>query len=250
MPRWLSTLLLVPLEERYLVPLPFQACLVWHKGSRSHTHAQPSLHGYPSSWSCGDKAEFYKMSLFHAWLHSRILQGWWWLHVHVHACPHTHTLTGEPVGPPPMVHMVPVNLPVRPELCTQQSVARFSSNCSNCLPHRFVIIFNVFVCVCVGIYCQRNFKTDLITFIFYDKNDSILKWYCNKAPLITDGRIGFLSYLQKEHWGCRGGKCWEFGVSSYQLLHLGWINNTVLLCTIGNYLQYPEINHNGKNIKK
>ena len=23
----------------------------------------------------------------------------------------------------------------------------------------------------------------------------------------------------------------------------------VLLCAIGNYLQYPEINHNGKNIK-
>ena len=129
------------------------------------------------------------------------------------------------------------------------SVARFSSNCSNCLPHRFVVVFNVFVCVCVGIYGQRNFKTYLITFIFYDKNDSILKWYFNKAPLIIDGRIGFLSYLQKEHWGCIGGKGWEFGVSSYQLLHLGWINNTVLLCTIGNYLQYPEINHNGKNIK-
>ena len=147
------------------------------------------------------------------------------------------------------MHMVPVNFPVRPELCTQQSVARFSSNCSNCLPHRFVVVFNVFVCVCVGIYGQRNFKTYLITFIFYDKNDSILKWYFNKAPLIIDGRIGFLSYLQKEHWGCIGGKGWEFGVSSYQLLHLGWINNTVLLCTIGNYLQYPEINHNGKNIK-
>ena len=90
---------------------------------------------------------------------------------HVHT--HTHTLTGEPVGPPPMVHMAPVNLPVRPELCTQQSVARFSSNCSNCLPHRFVIVFNVFMCV--GIYGQRNCKTYLITFIFNDKNDSILK---------------------------------------------------------------------------
>ena len=92
---------------------------------------------------------------------------------------HTHTLTGEPVGPPPMVHRVPVNLPGRPELCTQQSVARSSSNCSDCLPHRFVIVFNVFVCVCVcvcvGIYGQRNFKTYLITFIFYDRNDSILK---------------------------------------------------------------------------
>ena len=33
----------------------------------------------------------------------------------------------------------------------------------------------VSLCVCVGIYCQRNFKTDLITFIFYDKNDSIFK---------------------------------------------------------------------------
>ena len=29
-----------------------------------------------------------------------------------------------------------------------------------------------------------------------------------------------------------------------------WINNKVLLYSTGNYIQYPEINHNGKEYKK
>ena len=52
--------------------------------------------------------------------------------------------------------------------------------------------------------------------------------------------------------GCQGGGAvgggmdWEFGVSRCKLLRIEWINNKVLLCSTGNYIQYPIINHNGK----
>ena len=46
------------------------------------------------------------------------------------------------------------------------------------------------------------------------------------------------------------GMGWEFGISRCNLLHLEWINNKVLLYSIGNYIQYPGINHNGKEYKK
>ena len=50
--------------------------------------------------------------------------------------------------------------------------------------------------------------------------------------------------------GGRGGKDWEFGISRCKLLHIGWINNKVLLYSPGNYIQYPVINHNGKEYEK
>ena len=56
--------------------------------------------------------------------------------------------------------------------------------------------------------------------------------------------------------GCRGsgeggrGMDWEFGVSRCKLLHLEWIKNKVLLYSTGNYIQYPRINHNGKEYLK
>ena len=50
---------------------------------------------------------------------------------------------------------------------------------------------------------------------------------------------------------CRGeGKDWEFGISRLKLLYTEWINNKVLLYSIGNYIQYPVINHNGKEYGK
>ena len=60
---------------------------------------------------------------------------------------------------------------------------------------------------------------------------------------------------QEETSGCKGGGVgggmgWEFGVSRCKLLYLGWINNKVLLYSIGNYIQYPVINYTGKNMKK
>ena len=42
---------------------------------------------------------------------------------------------------------------------------------------------------------------------------------------------------------------WEVGISRCKLLHIGWINNKVLLYSIRNYIQYPVINHNGKEYK-
>ena len=42
----------------------------------------------------------------------------------------------------------------------------------------------------------------------------------------------------------------ELGVWGRCKLHLEWINNKVLLCSSGNYIQYPGINHNEKNTKK
>ena len=47
-----------------------------------------------------------------------------------------------------------------------------------------------------------------------------------------------------------GGMNWEFGVSRCKLLHIEWINNKVLLYNTGNYIQYPGINHNGKEYKR
>ena len=43
-----------------------------------------------------------------------------------------------------------------------------------------------------------------------------------------------------------GGLDWEFGISRCKLLYTEWINNKVLLYSTGNYIQYPVINHNGK----
>ena len=53
--------------------------------------------------------------------------------------------------------------------------------------------------------------------------------------------------------GCQGeggAVDWEFGISRCKLLYIGWINGKVLLYSAGNYIQYPVINHNGKEYKK
>ena len=42
----------------------------------------------------------------------------------------------------------------------------------------------------------------------------------------------------------------EFGVSRCKLLYREWINHKVLLYSTGNYIQYPVINHNGKEYEK
>ena len=48
-----------------------------------------------------------------------------------------------------------------------------------------------------------------------------------------------------------GGMEWEVEISSCKLLYIEWINNKVLLYSTENYIQYPMINHNGKEyIKK
>ena len=39
---------------------------------------------------------------------------------------------------------------------------------------------------------------------------------------------------------------WEVGVSRCKLLHIEWINNKVLPYSTESYIQYPMINHDGK----
>ena len=46
--------------------------------------------------------------------------------------------------------------------------------------------------------------------------------------------------------GGRGRIDGEFGVGRCKLLHLEWISDEVLLCSIGNYIQSLGIEHNGK----
>ena len=49
---------------------------------------------------------------------------------------------------------------------------------------------------------------------------------------------------------CVGGMDGEFGFSRCKPLYIEWINTKVLLFSIANYIQYPVINHNVKNLKK
>ena len=50
--------------------------------------------------------------------------------------------------------------------------------------------------------------------------------------------------------GVGGGMEREVGVSRCKLLYIEWINNKVLLYSTRNYIQYPVINHNGKECLK
>ena len=50
--------------------------------------------------------------------------------------------------------------------------------------------------------------------------------------------------------GGGGGRDWEFGVSRCKLSYTRWINNKVLPYSTENYIQYPMINHKGKEHKK
>jgi len=47
-----------------------------------------------------------------------------------------------------------------------------------------------------------------------------------------------------------GGMDREFGISRCKLLNVEWINKKVPLYSTGNYIQYPVINHNGKQYEK
>ena len=42
----------------------------------------------------------------------------------------------------------------------------------------------------------------------------------------------------------------EFGISRHKQVCIEWINSKVLLISIGNYIQYPMINHNRKSYEK
>ena len=48
--------------------------------------------------------------------------------------------------------------------------------------------------------------------------------------------------------GVQGGVEWEVGVSKCKLFCIEWINSKVVLYSTENYIQYPRINHKGKNV--
>ena len=43
---------------------------------------------------------------------------------------------------------------------------------------------------------------------------------------------------------------WELRVCRFKLSYIECISNNILLFSTGNYIQYPVINHNGKECKK
>ena len=47
-----------------------------------------------------------------------------------------------------------------------------------------------------------------------------------------------------------GGMDGECGISRCKLLYREWINSKVLLCSTGNYIQYPVINRSEKIWKR
>ena len=47
---------------------------------------------------------------------------------------------------------------------------------------------------------------------------------------------------------CQGRKHWELGIADEIYLYIEWIKNEVLQYGTGNFIQYPGINHKGKNI--
>ena len=73
----------------------------------------------------------------------------------------------------------------------------------------------------------------------YETNELIYQTEIDSQKQRTD------LWLPKGRGG-GGGMDWEFGISTGKLLYIEWINNKVLLYSTGKYIQYPVINHNGK----
>ena len=48
----------------------------------------------------------------------------------------------------------------------------------------------------------------------------------------------------------RGRRNSEFHIGSVMLLYMEWVNSKVQLCSAGNCIQYPVINHKRKEYKK
>ena len=77
------------------------------------------------------------------------------------------------------------------------------------------------------------------------KNDINELIYETNRLTDTENKLVFA----KGEWG---GTEWEFRTDVcklFKLLYTGWINK-VPLCRTGNYIQYPVINHNGKEYEK
>ena len=69
----------------------------------------------------------------------------------------------------------------------------------------------------------------------------------HKIETDSDIENKFVMAKGQKGWG---EKEWEFGISRGKLLYIERINNKVLLYSIGNYIQYPVTNHNGKEYEQ
>ena len=79
----------------------------------------------------------------------------------------------------------------------------------------------------------------------YDTNEPIYKTETDLQTQKTN--------LHLPNWkgvGERRGINQDFGIRRYKLLYIKQINKKVLLYSTGNYIQYPVINHNGKEYEK
>ena len=76
---------------------------------------------------------------------------------------------------------------------------------------------------------------------------------CDKQLLIIKKNPNFDSFILTAFhgdWGLqKGGMAWEFGISRCKLLYKEWTNDTVLLYSTVNSIQYPVTSHNGKEKK-
>ena len=91
-------------------------------------------------------------------------------------------------------------------------------------------------------------KTNTICYHLYVESKIRHKWtylWNRNRPTDIENRL-----VVAKGEGAGGQMKWELGISRYELLYIGWINNKVLLCSTGNYIQYLMINHNGKEYKK
>ena len=94
----------------------------------------------------------------------------------------------------------------------------------------------------------RKGKTNMIWYHLHVESKIWHKWnYLQNRNSLTDTE-NRLVVAKAEKGG--GYMDWELGIGRWKLLHIEWINYKVLLLSTRNYIQYPEINHNGKEHKK
>ena len=95
---------------------------------------------------------------------------------------------------------------------------------------------------------HKNLWSNTIQYHLYVESKMWHKWtYRQNRNRLTDIENRLLVAKGR---GGGGGLDWEFGISRCQLLYIESINNKVLLYSTGNYIQYPVINHNGKEYEK
>ena len=83
-----------------------------------------------------------------------------------------------------------------------------------------------------------------ITFIWNLKHDT------NEPIYKTETDHGHGEQTYGFQWWGRRGVDGEFGAGRCKLLHFEWISNEVLLYSTGNYIQFSETDHDGKEYRK